>query len=728
MTASSLEAAFRGLDWAPSTRARAVTALREWLGPYHPPGRSPADLIDRPRAVPPPVPRLSQADAAALVEGTGRRRDDDGPVARALALRDRALMEVLYGSGLRRQEACDLVLAGLDFEHDALRVVGKGGTARTVPITENAVDALRAWLVARAPAAGGRPRAPARGPRAGLRLAHGAAPGRIHGLPRRRPRAARRRARGRAPPAAPRRRHPPAGGARRGGRRAPAGGAGGARPRQPRHHPALHGGHHQGDAGRAAPRAPARMSGVDPDGFGRLAGAFLAHAREPQHARGVRARPGALAEALGVPAPPADVAVVRRRGRSRGRARRPSQLAALPLDWWQRWRDGLPGRGLDAPPPGGRDAGLLPLVVARARPREPGARPAPARRGAPRAGRRRSAREVVALSPAAVRRMCEAAAAPGPLGARTSALVEVLYGCGLRASEAAGLDLSACHLDDPDDPFLLVLGKGGRRRAVAVPREALASLTAYLRVGRPELRAARPAAPAGPGPPPRRRRGLPQRARAPPRAGPRSGRSSPTWPTGPACGRTGARVFPHALRHSCGTHLIQSGVDIRYVQAHLGHASPVTTEVYTHVTDRPTCARTSTARTPARGAERLSPARHLHRDAGAVAQAVADQHGLDAVDARAGCRPGSRTTTPAAGPVSLRMARTLPPDTGVIVTTAFPGRPMATFTRRGPAVVRVSPPGCGTGKSEPVTETVGAERKARYWSSHARAAAVVGRP
>ena len=46
----------------------------------------------------------------------------------------------------------------------------------------------------------------------------------------------------------------------------------------------------------------------------------------------------------------------------------------------------------------------------------------------------------------------------------------------------------------------------------------------------------------------------------------------------------GQRVFPHALRHSCGTHLIQSGVDIRYVQAHLGHASPVTTEIYTHVT------------------------------------------------------------------------------------------------------------------------------------------------
>ncbi len=71
VTASALEAAFRGLGWSRATRARAVTALREWLGPHHPPGRSPADLIDRPRPLPPPVPRLSQADAAALVEGTG---------------------------------------------------------------------------------------------------------------------------------------------------------------------------------------------------------------------------------------------------------------------------------------------------------------------------------------------------------------------------------------------------------------------------------------------------------------------------------------------------------------------------------------------------------------------------------------------------------------------------------------------------------------------------------
>ena len=166
VTASAIEAAFRGLEWAPATRARAVTALREWLAPHHPPGRSPADLVDRPRASPPPVPRLSQADAAALVEGVGSGGEPATPTLRALALRDRALVEVLYGSGLRRQEACDLVLAGLDFEHESLRVVGKGGRARTVPLTEPAVTALRAWLGDGRPrlVSGQAPRAAARAP------------------------------------------------------------------------------------------------------------------------------------------------------------------------------------------------------------------------------------------------------------------------------------------------------------------------------------------------------------------------------------------------------------------------------------------------------------------------------------------------------------------------------------------------------------------------------------
>ena len=259
-----------------------------------------------------------------------------------------------------------------------------------------------------------------------------------------------------------------------------------------------------------------------------------------------------------------------------------AQLAALPLEWWQRWRDGLPGRistrrrrvaATRAFCRWWSRALALENPVLELRP------PAAATEG----GQESIGREVVALSPSAVRRMCEAAAAPGPLGARTAALVEVLYGCGLRASEAAGLDLSACHLDDPSDPFLLVLGKGGKRRAVAVPREALAALGAYLRVGRPELRA-------------RDRRPRSDQARHRDAdavflgsRGRRLGRAAVWKVVTEVADRAGlradgARVFPHALRHSCGTHLIQSGVDIRYVQAHLGHASPVTTEVYTHVT------------------------------------------------------------------------------------------------------------------------------------------------
>ena len=152
ISASALEACFRELGWSAATRRRALTSTREWLAPLFPPNRSPADLVQAPRVVQPTIPRLSQADAAALLDGLDPGVGDDRRVARALALRDRALLEVLYGSGLRRQEACDLVLAAVDFEHETLRVQGKGGKARTVPLTEPAIDALRAWL------AEGRPR------------------------------------------------------------------------------------------------------------------------------------------------------------------------------------------------------------------------------------------------------------------------------------------------------------------------------------------------------------------------------------------------------------------------------------------------------------------------------------------------------------------------------------------------------------------------------------------
>ena len=332
--------------------------------------------------------------------------------------------------------------------------------------------------------------------------------------------------------------------------------------------------------------APAGPPAIDPslaDGYWRLVAGFLATRGNP-NTRAAYARDLAgLAAALGLPeaeglAPefgvesdPAATAAAR-------------ALAGLSLTWWQGWRDGLPGRLSSRRR---RVAGArafcrwwarlyaLESPVAELRP--------PAEGGA--GGQERIEREVVALVPAAVRRMCEAASAlgPAPLAARSRALIEVLYGCGLRASEAVTLDLSACHLEDPEDPFLMVEGKGGKRRAVAVPREALTALLAYLRVARPELRARDRA------PRPNQARHRDADAVFLSARGRRLGRAAVWRIVTQAADRAGlrtggARAFPHALRHSCGTHLIQAGVDIRYVQAHLGHASPVTTEIYTHVT------------------------------------------------------------------------------------------------------------------------------------------------
>jgi site-specific recombinase XerD len=321
---------------------------------------------------------------------------------------------------------------------------------------------------------------------------------------------------------------------------------------------------------------------VDPDGLARLMAAFLA-TRENANTRAAYARDlEALAEALGVDDLAAHVTPAFGVEDDPVARRAAVALAALPLEWWQRWRDGLPGRvstrrrrvaAARAFCRWWSRAMRLENPVRDLRP------PAAAGEG----GQEVIGREAVSLSPAEVRRLCEVAAVPGPLGARTAALIEVLYGCGLRASEAAGLDLSACHLDDVEDPFLMVMGKGGRRRAVAVPRGALAALTAYLRTARPQLRARDRA------PRPDQVRHRDADAVFLSARGRRLGRAAVWRIVTDVADRAGLReggerVFPHALRHSCGTHLIQSGVDIRYVQAHLGHASPVTTEIYTHVT------------------------------------------------------------------------------------------------------------------------------------------------
>ncbi|MCC7150401.1 MAG: tyrosine recombinase XerC [Rubrivivax sp.] len=156
------------------------------------------------------------------------------------------------------------------------------------------------------------------------------------------------------------------------------------------------------------------------------------------------------------------------------------------------------------------------------------------------------------------------------LQARDHAIVELLYGCGLRVAELLGLDLRASVQArgwiDLDDASAHVLGKGARRRSVPVGSPALQALRHWLDL-RPGLAAADEAAlfvsrrgtRLTAGPLRQRLRTLAQRAGLP------------------------SRVHPHMLRHSFASHLLQSSGDLRAVQELLGHASIQTTQVYTRL-------------------------------------------------------------------------------------------------------------------------------------------------
>jgi integrase/recombinase XerD len=153
-----------------------------------------------------------------------------------------------------------------------------------------------------------------------------------------------------------------------------------------------------------------------------------------------------------------------------------------------------------------------------------------------------------------------------PAGLRDRAIVELLYGAGLRISELTGLDVDDL---DPDAGSVRVLGKGGKEREVPFGRIAGEAVDAYLTRGRPAL--------AGP------------RSRAALFLNARGGRL-----TRQSCSRLlevharaagiRRRVTPHDLRHSFATHLLEGGADVRVVQELLGHASVATTQIYTLVT------------------------------------------------------------------------------------------------------------------------------------------------
>jgi integrase/recombinase XerD len=177
-----------------------------------------------------------------------------------------------------------------------------------------------------------------------------------------------------------------------------------------------------------------------------------------------------------------------------------------------------------------------------------------------------------ALSEEEVGRLLEAVTGDDARARRDRAILEVLYGCGLRISELVGLSLGDLDLEAG---FLRAFGKGSKERVVPVGRFAREALRAWLAPGgRDSLVPARWA-----------RRSdadavfLNARGRRLSRQG--------AWGIVRTYGvRAGLadRLSPHVLRHSCATHMLDRGADIRAVQELLGHASIATTQVYTKVT------------------------------------------------------------------------------------------------------------------------------------------------
>ena len=174
------------------------------------------------------------------------------------------------------------------------------------------------------------------------------------------------------------------------------------------------------------------------------------------------------------------------------------------------------------------------------------------------------------LSEPEVEALLGAPVADGPRGRRDRAILEVLYAAGVRISELVGLDRADLDLDRG---MVRVLGKGGKERLVPLGGHARAAVADYLSAGRPELE--RPGAG-------RRRAGDAVFLNA------RGGRLTRqgVWALVRGAGSRaglGERVYPHVLRHSCATHMVDRGADIRVVQELLGHASLSTTQVYTQV-------------------------------------------------------------------------------------------------------------------------------------------------
>lgn len=158
-----------------------------------------------------------------------------------------------------------------------------------------------------------------------------------------------------------------------------------------------------------------------------------------------------------------------------------------------------------------------------------------------------------------------------PLSLRDRALLEVMYACGLRASETVTLEL---HDLDIEDGLLRARGKGSKERLIPIGRHALAALRTWIERGRPVLLAAR----AAPGASVQTSLFLNRRARPLTRQG--------LYKIVQAHARRAGlqeRMSPHTLRHTFATHLLAGGCDLRSLQEMLGHADLSTTQIYTHL-------------------------------------------------------------------------------------------------------------------------------------------------
>jgi integrase/recombinase XerD len=181
---------------------------------------------------------------------------------------------------------------------------------------------------------------------------------------------------------------------------------------------------------------------------------------------------------------------------------------------------------------------------------------------------RRARRLPRTLSAGEAERLVEAASETTPRALRDRALVELLYGSGLRVSEAVGLERSGVDLEER---LVRTVGKGGKERVVPLGRSAVDALRRYMARGRPFLD----------------RRHRPELfLNAQGGALTRAGAFLILRRLAEKAGLEPGRVHPHLLRHSFATHLLEGGADLRSVQEMLGHADLATTELYTHVTDR----------------------------------------------------------------------------------------------------------------------------------------------